>query len=692
MSLNTHTTCNTTGSLSTIDEDEDEEEVNYNNRGVKEEEESNNNEEEIFYYTAESFNDNNNNVVVPLSVTRVVVEEGVTSIPSGAFDGRRSLEEVDLPSTITSIERRAFAFCENLKGITIPEGTISLGDSSFSHCYSLQHLSLPDSLIRIDDYAFSYCHTLKEIILPPKLERIGEFAFYNFVSLESISIPKSVQFNFFFGEAEAAKKVISTCFKGCINLLFDEDTYDRLPNDMKKTLEENQNNPWAAWYHDNLRDQVRFRCEFTPPEDDLKFKGKLQRGGWGPQYWSITIEQLQILRKHPLFYRTDENGYYNFTMRDFVKLEIIPITHNLGMGYALFLNQMSGPKHARTIVSHSWDEPIAEFIDAIENSGTDGPYWICAFALYQNTTDDNSHGPTIDEQLGPDLTHGPISTVQRSGIESMITILNGRCDIYKRLWCVYEMYMARKLGVNVILCPPVAGTEYDGRYINRNICIRDANKRFDSSLARCGRSGDDRRYQSSINNEDSSSSSSSSSSSKPLMNNDECRIRHYINHQTTLGGKKFAEVDEALEIIRCQYLLHYQTSKIEHCKTKGHSVLKNAIEGIISHLLSSSQDENFNNRTLVDLNTFLKNELEFYGEENYKRIRRKNRDEYPDYTIDHDYYIIGKRKKIKTAAKPTSRLSLLWKKKVEEEEVEEEVLINIFEKWREILLAALQYK
>mmetsp|Transcript_25478 Transcript_25478/g.29108 ORF Transcript_25478/g.29108 Transcript_25478/m.29108 type:complete len:376 (+) Transcript_25478:223-1350(+) len=43
MSLNTHTTCNTTGSLSTIDEDEDEEEVNYNNRGVKEEEESNNN-------------------------------------------------------------------------------------------------------------------------------------------------------------------------------------------------------------------------------------------------------------------------------------------------------------------------------------------------------------------------------------------------------------------------------------------------------------------------------------------------------------------------------------------------------------------------------------------------------------------------------------------------------------------------
>ena len=82
---------------------------------------------------------------------------------------------------------------------------------------------------------------------------------------------------------------------------------------------------------------------------------------------------------------------------------------------------------------HAWDEPIFQFISCLEESGKEGPFWVCAFAIYQNSCD--SDKPTIAEQLGPDPEFGPFATVLMDA-ESMIAVMTTLCEIYTRLWCV----------------------------------------------------------------------------------------------------------------------------------------------------------------------------------------------------------------------------------------------------------------
>ena len=82
---------------------------------------------------------------------------------------------------------------------------------------------------------------------------------------------------------------------------------------------------------------------------------------------------------------------------------------------------------------HAWDEPIGQFCYSLERSGEEGPFWICAFAIYQNHGDDDK--PTIFEQLGPDPEYGPFATVLK-GADSMVAVVTETCDIYSRLWYV----------------------------------------------------------------------------------------------------------------------------------------------------------------------------------------------------------------------------------------------------------------
>ena len=69
----------------------------------------------------------------------------------------------------------------------------------------------------------------------------------------------------------------------------------------------------------------------------------------------------------------------------------------------------------------------------MENSGEEGPFWVCAFAIYQS--DGDGDGPTIAEQLGPKPEYGPFSIVLLVA-ELMIAIFTETCDIYTRSWYV----------------------------------------------------------------------------------------------------------------------------------------------------------------------------------------------------------------------------------------------------------------
>lgn len=174
-------------------------------------------------------------------IRKVIIEEGVTSIGDGAFDGIYSkkpyafqniviantvksigksafreckFSSINLPESLVSIESAAFAACINLRSITIPNNVLSIGDFCFAVCENLKDVHIPESLSIIPKYCFSSCSKLAYIIFPNQLKEIGKQAF-NGCKLEKINIPRSVNY---IGE-DAFSNYLKEYFKGEITSL-----------------------------------------------------------------------------------------------------------------------------------------------------------------------------------------------------------------------------------------------------------------------------------------------------------------------------------------------------------------------------------------------------------------------------------------------------------------------------------------
>lgn len=65
------------------------------------------------------------------NIKKVVVEEGVTSIGSQAFNGYKKLEEIVLPSTLEVINSNSFQNCSLLSGISIPRKLTVIKERAF---------------------------------------------------------------------------------------------------------------------------------------------------------------------------------------------------------------------------------------------------------------------------------------------------------------------------------------------------------------------------------------------------------------------------------------------------------------------------------------------------------------------------------------------------------------------------------
>ena len=91
------------------------------------------------------------------------------------------------------------------------------------------------------------------------------------------------------------------------------------------------------------------------------------------------------------------------------------------------------------------DETFHEFFVALKSSGFEGPFWVCAMAIYQN---EDVEQVTIAKQLGPDALYGPFATVLRQA-DCMVAVITAQCDIYTRMWCVFEMAIAIDLTLDV---------------------------------------------------------------------------------------------------------------------------------------------------------------------------------------------------------------------------------------------------
>ncbi len=160
-------------------------------------------------------------------VDRISVPSYISHMPKGAFDGNKTLEEIDLSATkITQLPDRSFYYCTSLNTVKLPstiQSTLSSnvfsGGTKLSKVYiddleawlnfelkgeipgswtlyvndlPRSAIDIPESVTTIRQYTFANCTGLKNVTLPDSVTSIEQGAFKS-TSLDTVFIPASVE-------------------------------------------------------------------------------------------------------------------------------------------------------------------------------------------------------------------------------------------------------------------------------------------------------------------------------------------------------------------------------------------------------------------------------------------------------------------------------------------------------------------
>ena len=126
-------------------------------------------------------------------LTRVVLPNGLLSIPESLLNNCTNLKEVVIPESVTTIENHAFFGCASLEKINLPAGLTEISNSLLGGCTALSEITIPDGVTAIGDSAFQKCASLTEIVLPQGLKRIDGYVFLGCTGLSYIDIPDGVE-------------------------------------------------------------------------------------------------------------------------------------------------------------------------------------------------------------------------------------------------------------------------------------------------------------------------------------------------------------------------------------------------------------------------------------------------------------------------------------------------------------------
>ena len=123
-----------------------------------------------------------------LSIKKVVINNGVTSIGDYAFSECTELTSVTIPNSVTSIGNGAFGICTGLTSVTIPNSVTSIGEEAFQYCSGLTSVTIPNSVTSIGLGAFDGCTRLTSVTIPNSVTSIGDYAFDGCTGLTSMTV------------------------------------------------------------------------------------------------------------------------------------------------------------------------------------------------------------------------------------------------------------------------------------------------------------------------------------------------------------------------------------------------------------------------------------------------------------------------------------------------------------------------
>ncbi|MCC8104159.1 MAG: leucine-rich repeat protein, partial [Clostridiales bacterium] len=152
------------------------------------------------------------------SIKKIIVESGVTTIGTNAFNGCSNVTSVSLAEGITSIGNYAFNNCAALGSLTIPESVTTLGyymifgtaitsitipknvtsagsyniNGPLSGATLLKKVIFEEGMTTIPAYmcaSASYSSYITTVVFPENLTEIGSCAFYNCDSIVTMDLP-----------------------------------------------------------------------------------------------------------------------------------------------------------------------------------------------------------------------------------------------------------------------------------------------------------------------------------------------------------------------------------------------------------------------------------------------------------------------------------------------------------------------
>mmetsp|Transcript_4363 Transcript_4363/g.10536 ORF Transcript_4363/g.10536 Transcript_4363/m.10536 type:complete len:514 (+) Transcript_4363:59-1600(+) len=162
-----------------------------------------------------------------------------------------------------------------------------------------------------------------------------------------------------------------------------------------------------------------------------------------PAWASISFDQFVDLRRRVMEALGTE--YWTATMHDVNSKFLQPLCDGSGMCYAHFINS-SELLLVDVFVSHAWQECFEEFFQAVCSAfrhwRAKPNLWICALALRQSK---DAASVALQVGAGSDPSAAPF-TKALAKADKLLIVRNSAVNLYDRIWCCWEFYMAVQLG------------------------------------------------------------------------------------------------------------------------------------------------------------------------------------------------------------------------------------------------------